>query len=814
MLDNNGKELTEEKAGFENAVSSDEVKENVHKDQQSMFEEEDAFSESMVVEKEDIEIDSSAASEESDEASFGDTAVFTFAKDKPEGSEIDHEELSIGELQGTAKEYYNATHSERVDDKVDELRKLVDEEFAITKETDKVSLAEQVFTEQTRETPVVKVKKDKLTEKKLRRRGIVSDDDMDMLSGVQFVEEEAVVQNTAAAEEPETNSTEYINPLEEAEQEYDVPETEDEKIISLLGGLKKKYDEEELDEPDEEYTDRSQESEILKSLRSRAITSTVSVVFTAIFAALCIYFEVAAGTKAAHPAIFEPGKYGITYALCMLQFMFAGVIFNLDGVKRAFLGLRPSKPAAEGFCAVTLCVCTLHTILSCVLSHNSASLRSYCAIGCISLLMLSVNSFIKAYTCLTSFCVAASKAPKTASFNLDRKSPEAARFEKYLDDDTTIVTIGKGSFVNGFFKKTYASPSAASGTFRMSMVILAVALVAAVVKGIISKNVYSAVCTFSAVSLAALPVNALISTALPFLLASMKAKKTQTAFIGEAACDAYENCGIISFDDTEVFPAKSVKVSSIRTYGDNRIDKVILYMAKIFEKLEGPLSYVFANSVQNIESREVEAQIVEQLADGINVKIDGREVLVGTGNFMRLYDIETTADNIDESFLHSLGSIMYMSVDGALAAKFYIKYTMNRNFEAILHAFYDAGICVGIKSLDPCITTELVCGNLKGSNYPVSVIKSSGETTVAESTESAIISLSGIHNFLKNFIRLDNLRNIYRTNAIIGFAGSVIGLGIAAFLGITGSAAVGIAFLAIFQILWCIPTVLFSVLSK
>ena len=238
-------------------------------------------------------------------------------------------------------------------------------------------------------------------------------------------------------------------------------------------------------------------------------------------------------------------------------------------------------------------------------------------------------------------------------------------------------------------------------------------------------------------------------------------------------------------------------------------------MARVFDKVEGPLSFVFSNSVQSLESGDVQAQIVEYFSDGISARIDSKEILVGTENFMRLYDIETPIDNIDDSFTRSLGSIMYMSVDGSLAAKFYIKYTMSRSFEPILRSFYDAGICVGVKSLDPCITTDLVCGNLKGSNYPVSVIrKQELSTGVCKTTSGAVITLSGVHNFLKGFIRLDNLRNVYRSNRIISLFCTIIGLVLASAINVTGIIGISTAMLIIFQLFWCIPTILISLLSK
>jgi len=799
---------------------------DIHKDQQSMFDAEDAFSESMVVEKKDVEINSVPEG--------GDTVVF----DIPEKKEI-----TAKELEGSAREYYDATHSDSIEEKVNELCKLASEGFADEEVSEEVLVVEKAVIEAE--------EKKRKKERKLRRKGVISDEDMQMLSeGLSFdkmeieipekpeMPDDSNVVENVFADTPEQedddvkeylpeNGVTYDNPLgtaDDVDAEGEAEEDEDEdEVIKALGGnpsragitFESVFGD---DEPEAEYTDRDDEPEILSGLRKNAILSAVSVILTLVVTAICTYFELASGTKLAHPAIFEAGKFGVTYVMCMLQLMFITIIFNLDGIKRAFRGLRPKKPSAEGFCAAAVIVCTLHSILSAILVSDRPELRSFCSAGCLAVLLLSVNSFVKAYTSLTAFCYAASKSPKLSSVDLDRESGEAKAFEKFLNDDkdATLFTVGKSDFVKGFFKKCMTVPKASKNTVKMIAAVLVLAIASGVALGFI-KGAYAGVCTFTTICLASLPVNALIATALPFFTASARVKKYQTAFIGEAACDAYETTAIVSFDDTEVFPQKSVKVSSIRTYGDNRIDKVILYMAKIFEKVEGPLSYVFANSVQSLDDKDVTVQITEHFSDGIGARIDAREVLVGTESFMKLYDIETPEDNIDESFIRSLGSIMYMSVDGKLAAKFYIKYTIARSFEGLLHSFYDAGICVGIKTLDPCITNEIVCGNLKGSNYPVSVIKMHKEKQdggIAEETYGSIISLSGVHNFLRGFIKLDNLRNVYRSNTVISTIAAITGIIASLVLNVTGIFPIGVGSLILFQLVWCLPTVVFSFLSK
>ena len=201
-----------------------------------------------------------------------------------------------------------------------------------------------------------------------------------------------------------------------------------------------------------------------------------------------------------------------------------------------------------------------------------------------------------------------------------------------------------------------------------------------------------------------MPINLLLITALPYFITSIRLSKLRSYALGEASCDLYDNAGVISFDDTEVFPPKAVKVTSIKTYNDHPIDKVIIYMAKTFNKLGGPLSYVFSNSIQSDEGQgynQDDIMLLENSADGLHVKIGDDDILIGKSAYLRMYDIEAPIDAVDESEIRSLTSILYLVCNNSLAAKLYIRYSINSKFEKILKGLYDAGICCGIKTSDP-----------------------------------------------------------------------------------------------------------------
>lgn len=835
----------------------------VLENQANLFEGDEVFTEAMVVEKEQINVDSSAP-EKTGTDSHGDTAIFTFAKDKQKAPEISHDELTVSDIESSAKEYYNANHADDIEDKVKQLCNLANVEFS-----DNGLPFEEVQTFEEVPPEDDEAEYEKKMKKKKKKRGVVSNDDMLLLSDDASGEtlHSAALNDSAAFTKKEPTGEELLSEdidlsgieqaiemkaeqkmsqqeaamaaVNEQQAQEGVPDeapdevpaentdSEEKHLFEALGTqeadaeeyLKKYEDMYAEDDVEYEYTSKEQDTDILLMLRKKAMGSVFSILFTLVAAIACIYFEIAAVTKLPNPAFLEAGKFGVTYAMTMLQIMFVAIIFNFDGMKRAFKGLRPSKSSAEAFTAVACIVCTLHTVVSSLLVGNDPSLRSFCSIGCVSLLMLSFNSFFKAQTALRAFCIAASKKPKLSCACLERTSDEAVAFEQYLDGDSTIISVEKSSFVEGFFKKLQRVPAATKHSFKRACIMLGVALVAAVAAGLRFSDVYAGFVTFTAVSLTALPVNALIMTSLPFFKLSAKAAETQTAFLGEAVCDAYDDASVISFDDTEVFPPRGVRVSSIKTFENNRIDKVILYMARIFDVVKGPLSYVFANSVHDIDEAVGNAEIKSFYCGGINAEIDGKNILVGQADFMRMNELVPVEDNVDETFIQSNGSIMYMAVDGAVAAKFYIKYGINNEFEGMLRSFYDAGMCVAVKTLDPCVTTQLVQGFLKGANYPLAVVNKGSQgiqmTEVSETTDSTIISLAGVHSFLKGFIKADKLRNIYRTNSGFSLISMIIGLVLsAAGILVLGTNTVGVLFMLVFQLVWCLPALLVSSFTR
>jgi hypothetical protein len=157
---------------------------------------------------------------------------------------------------------------------------------------------------------------------------------------------------------------------------------------------------------------------------------------------------------------------------------------------------------------------------------------------------------------------------------------------------------------------------------------------------------------------------------------------------------------------------------------------------------------------------------------------------------------------------------MYVVTEESLSAKVYIKYTLNPLFDSLLKDMYKAGLCLGIKTLDPNINNDLLETGIGFKKCPIAILKAlSPEDLTGESSsvDSGIVSNSSLHTFLKMFVLCDKTRHITKSNAIITIASVFLSVFASFFLAVTGDmTAINSFYMVMLQLVWLIPVWLTS----
>lgn len=567
-----------------------------------------------------------------------------------------------------------------------------------------------------------------------------------------------------------------------------------------------------------EYTKDSDPQEAFMHLRTKLLGACLSMIAVFVLMLVCFYTELAPSVGLPHIKALEPGKLGIVYILFDLQVMLAAVILKLNSVSRGAVGLFTGNHTAESVAFVTVAISAMHSVVTAFAVSTSATLPLMCSVGCFSLFLLAVRDFLRAKTEFVSFRLISSDTEKYAFKDIaksDEKTPD--EISKFVPEGSVILDIRKTGFIKDFFTKNVKPSSDDSNIGIITLISLLISVIAALVFYLFNHAVYEAFCGFVSVFLASVQSCMILSSAYPEYVFAEKAASRKCAYIGHELTEEFDNVSVVSFKDTEVFSPKEIKVTNIRTYGDARIDNVIVTMARIFATVGGPLSSVFSNSISGFSTEIGEVKIIDVAPDGLWLKVDGENVYVGTLSYMNENNFDTVYESSDDSFRQLNGAILYLACKDRVSAKFYIKYSLNPTFESILKNLYTQGICARIKTVDPCINNDFIRASLRRPECLFSVVKPQN-IEEHEKTEPAIsasiVSASGENSLINAFLLVRKMRGAVKLNNVIKLVSVAIGMVISVLMLLGASSIMSPAVLVLLQIFWNIPVILSTKLSE
>ncbi|MDD2269119.1 MAG: hypothetical protein PHY15_06155 [Eubacteriales bacterium] len=556
-----------------------------------------------------------------------------------------------------------------------------------------------------------------------------------------------------------------------------------------------------------EYESHEQDSEVEAILRKAVKGWGIKTAIVFVFALGILFLETATKTSALHPIFLKQGRYGMLYALVDLQLLLFIAITMLGSVKKGIRDIFKLAPTSDSLLFISILLPVIHTIYCIFTDPTSSALSLFNLGGAATAFFVALSKLIQSKRDAECFEIISDDRPKYAAESLVGASKEADEFYKYLFDDSALYTVKKTDFISGFFKRiTSRAKSDDVMIWQIFIVVIAAVLIFAV-SYLRSYSIFDSYKFASALIATAMPMSAIFASVLPTVKANKIARRSESALIGNSFTEEYDSAAVISFADTEVFPSSNIKLTSLKTYGDYRIDKVIQDLAGIFEKLGGPLAEVLSKVVVDSENMtSMSCRLIECVSDGLVVSSGGKDIYIGKRSFMRNYMFEIPYEAGDNEFESGNGSIMYLGINDDLVAKLNLRYRINSKFDYLLKDMYKAGMCVGIKTLDPNISNELLTRNIKFKKCPIAILKADKPEDIlgkAESISSAIATNGSLHTFLRMFILCDKTRHSIKSNIVITMASMILSLGIAAFLILTGSAGyLTSVYALLFQLLW------------
>ena len=209
-------------------------------------------------------------------------------------------------------------------------------------------------------------------------------------------------------------------------------------------------------------------------------------------------------------------------------------------------------------------------------------------------------------------------------------------------------------------------------------------------------------------------------------------------------------------------------------------------------------------------------EIDEIYDDGILARTEGVVMLAGSERFLRQHGVSVNATtdfkDVDEN-----NEILYISIDGKLAARYYLKYKADTEFIKLVNALGACGISVGIRTRNPGISSDIIARRCPELKYKVYTIKTpakdeSEQSLTKSTTDSGLVAAGKALSLAYPLLACRDLKTYYKIDMIIRIVSAALGVaGVIANAIMANSADLNVLSVLLYQCFWFLPTALFGI---
>lgn len=349
---------------------------------------------------------------------------------------------------------------------------------------------------------------------------------------------------------------------------------------------------------------------------------------------------------------------------------------------------------------------------------------------------------------------------------------------------------------------------------KISIPVMAgVGLVLAIISIIKTGNFFAGISTLTATLLMTLPCSAGLLSAINLRAANKLLNEEGAVINGYSAVDDAVNTNGVIIDACDAFEQGGCNIEGMKTYHKMRIDEAILYTASVVIASGGVMAEVFDGVI--IGKRElllpVESLAYEEKL-GCSCWIHNHRVLVGNRDLLVHHNVETPDKALEEKFKSNGRNVIYLAIEGKIAAMFVVVYKANEETARYLRELEKDGLTIFFRTSDANITEKFLEREFQLPSNVVKIINpvagemfSKEKSRVADRSDAKIIHNGSIKSMLAALHSTFVINNFVNSSRLVQFIASGIGaIIIALFTFMSDMAQIGALQIGIYQIIWAV----------
>ncbi len=509
----------------------------------------------------------------------------------------------------------------------------------------------------------------------------------------------------------------------------------------------------------EEYVLENQRNDICDDYRRQRKNAFIKLIASGAISLVLLMYEMLPILGWRLPGIFDHVDYPVSYIMISLQLLIITALLSAQTLYNGICDLFVLRSTPASAVSSMLVLNVLYSIAIAITTPDEYIVFNSVAASAITL--LTACRYLSAVSEEHIFNVFSAKKKQRYALVKDESEVEAP------NDGSVALKATSSDFGKNYFSRMRKTPESYGyisylifGAVGASVIVFIVSLI---ISGRGSEAARNAIITINA----AMPVSLAATFSYPFYRATVKAIGKRGSMVGHSAADEYENTRFVTFGEEELFTSLKTTHLDLKPSGDNDISDVLNKTGMLLAEIGGPMKRMV--EVMQGDFIDAEVKINEVFDDGVSATADGAEMLAGSARFLRQHGVEVNEKN-DFKDVDETNEVLYVSIGGKVAARYYLKYRPDPEFVKLVNALGARGISVGVKTVNPGINSEIIARRCPDLRYKVYTIKSGGgrkDATAQSITDSGIVATEKPKQLIYPLLAAFDLKRYYKVDMIL-----------------------------------------------
>ena len=551
----------------------------------------------------------------------------------------------------------------------------------------------------------------------------------------------------------------------------------------------------------EEYIFEKQRDEIRAGYSVAKKNALIRLLIAGGAAFLLLIYEMLVACGVVLPWLFNQYDYALSHIMISLQLLIIAGAMSIRSILKGVTDAACMRATPQSVSAAVIIMNMLYTVVIAIIIPENYVLFNF--VGSLAAVLSIGYEYLGLINESHTFDVVSLKDGARYAFGEDE------RLYEVFGEPAPSLRAYSTDFNKHFFAKMkrrtvsykYLSVLIVS-TFALMLAVCGISLLATGSSGEALRNAISVI-NFT------LPLGVLGAYVLPMLKVTKVMLGKNAALIGHGTVDKYVNTRFVTFDEEDLFPSIKTTHIDLKPSGNHNISAVLRKTGKLFSAIGGPMKKL----VELSDTFDGDDVIINDIFDdGISATVESSEILAGSARFLEINGVDPSSAS-DYRDADGNNEVLYIAIDGSLAARYYIKYLPDPDFVKAVNKLGDKRIAVGIKTCNPGINSNIILRRCPEMKYKIYAIKSGYDCadeidSHRALTDGDLISAKKSVFLAYPLLACLALKKYYKSDAVFRWTSAAVGALTAICIALAGRGLdINSLGIAIYQLLWFAPSV-------